>query len=123
MLYDFEAGKEFEDKQKAITYYQQAVDCGHAGAMNNLAVCYKEGDGVSKDLKKAFELFLKAANLNNGHAYLNLARAYTYGQGTQVSLKDAKYWCQKALDAHIEGANDLMKVIKRKSFLHPKKIK
>ena len=50
---------------------------------------------------------------------LTISRAYTYGQGTKVSIKDAKYWCQKALDAQVDGAKELMKVIKRKSFVHP----
>ena len=119
VLYDFEAGEKWQDKDKAILYYQKAVDQGHPGAMNNLGVCYKEGDGVAVDLEKSFALFLQAAKLDNENAYLNLARAYTYGQGTKVSIKDAKYWCQKALDAQVDGAKELMKVIKRKSFVHP----
>ena len=89
-LYDFEAEEKYRDMPKAIEYYKMAVEHGHYGAMNNLGVCYKEGDGVELDFDEAFRLFERAARGGDEHAYLNLARAYTYGQGTDIDLKAAR---------------------------------
>ena len=49
-----------QDYAKALKYYQQAAEQGHASAMHNLAVMYKNGEGVEKDLKKSSE-YLKAS--------------------------------------------------------------
>ena len=79
--------------------------------LNNLGVCYKEGTGVPIDFDKAFELFINASKGHDIYSYINLARAYTYGQGTEIDLEVAKQWCQKAVDYHVNGANELMKEI------------
>ena len=91
-----------------------AVEHGHYGAMNNLGVCYKEGDGVELDFNEAFRLFERAARGGDEHAYLNLARAYTYGQGTDIDLDSALFWCEKAVEAGLNDAKDLLKEIKGK---------
>ena len=115
VLYDFEAEEKYRDMPKAIEYYKMAVEHGHYGAMNNLGVCYKEGDGVELDFDEAFRLFERAARGGDEHAYLNLARAYTYGQGTDIDLDKALPWCEKAVEAGLNDAKDLLKEIKGKS--------
>eukprot|EP01124_Arcella_intermedia_P023318 TRINITY_DN3683_c0_g1_i23.p1 TRINITY_DN3683_c0_g1~~TRINITY_DN3683_c0_g1_i23.p1 ORF type:complete len:129 (+),score=34.69 TRINITY_DN3683_c0_g1_i23:106-492(+) len=49
--------KEMECKKilqkKAIQLYEQSANQGNANAQYNLGVCYKNGDGVTKDLEKA----------------------------------------------------------------------
>ena len=110
-----EAEEQYRDMTKAIQYYQEAVDKGHYGAMNNLGVCYKEEDGVPLDFEKAFQLFKKAADGGDYHAFMNLARAYTYGQGTKIDLEQAQVWCQKAVEKEIDGASELLLEISEKA--------
>ena len=91
-----------------------AADRGHAGAMNNLGVCYKEGTGVELDFDKAFSLFVEASKGHDQYSYINLARAYTFGQGTDIDLVVAKQWCQKAINENVKGADKFMKEIEEK---------
>ena len=45
---------------------------GDAKAQNKLAICYKNGKGVRKNLKKAVEWFTKAAEQGNVSAQFNV---------------------------------------------------
>ena len=47
----------------AVKCFKNAIDVDFPDAYLNLALCYREGKGVKKDLKKAEELLAKAAEL------------------------------------------------------------
>ncbi|RGB30585.1 hypothetical protein C1646_817829 [Rhizophagus diaphanus] len=72
--------------------------------MNNLAVHYKNGEGIEKNLEKAFHWYQKAAE--NGHtgAMNNLANGYYNGEGTEKNLEKAFHWYQKAAENGQEHA-------------------
>ena len=55
-----------KDLNKAIQYYQQAVDLKHPPSIYNLALCYQKGEGVKMDLRKANQLFKEAKELGLG---------------------------------------------------------
>ena len=44
-----------QDKTKAFEWYLKAVEGGFVEAMNNVAWCYSNGEGVEKDKRKGFE--------------------------------------------------------------------
>src|SRR5256885_1496595 len=62
-----------ENVGKAFYWYQKAAVNGDNNAMNNLAVCYKNGEGTEKDLGKAFYWYQKATENGNKHAMNSLA--------------------------------------------------
>ena len=39
--------------KKAVEWYREAAEQGHAGAQFNLGVCYANGEGMSKDVGQA----------------------------------------------------------------------
>lgn len=54
-------GKSVEKNyQQAFIYWKLAADQGHLDACKNVAYCYKNGEGCTKDLKKAEEYENKA---------------------------------------------------------------
>ncbi|NRB11253.1 MAG: sel1 repeat family protein [Rickettsiaceae bacterium] len=55
-------------------------------AQYNLAVMYKNGDGVKKDLKKAAELYQKSADQGDASAQNSLAVMYKNGEGVEKDL-------------------------------------
>ena len=38
-----------QDMAEAVLWFQRAAECGHAGAQNNLGVCYENAKGVPQD--------------------------------------------------------------------------
>jgi len=46
---------------KVFEWYEKSAKLGYSRAMLNVGACYKNGDGVTKDLNKATEWFTKAA--------------------------------------------------------------
>jgi len=53
---------------KAVHWFQQAADHGHAKAQLNLGVCYANGDGVGADKVRALMWFRLAARGGNERA-------------------------------------------------------
>lgn len=54
------------DYSQALKWYRKSADMGNMGAMYQLGIMYRDGEGVPKDLQKAGEWFYKAAR--KGHA-------------------------------------------------------
>jgi TPR repeat protein len=42
-----------EDLAESVKWWQKAVEQGHNGAMQNLAGCYRYGEGVERDEAEA----------------------------------------------------------------------
>jgi TPR repeat protein len=80
LLY-FERGK----NQSALYWLQRAHDENYAPALNHMAMLYRKGPHVGKDLSKAIALFFKAAKLGNAEAQYNFAMIKFYGEnGVEV---------------------------------------
>ena len=54
------------DKEQAVYWYRKAAEQGHATAQFNLAVSYRNGEGVAQDHGQAAYWYEKAAA--QGHA-------------------------------------------------------
>jgi hypothetical protein len=73
-----------------------------------LALCYKNGDGVSKDLKKAIELFTLAANQGDSNAQYHLGFCFLNGDGVQKDFHKAIEFYRLAADQkHSTAKNNL----------------
>lgn len=103
----FERGSAFEtgtgvakSDEQAVLWYQKAVEAGHAQAMANLAVMYRDHrGGLPKDDAKFLSLTRQAAELGNPAAMSNLGWAFMLGRGVPKSDEQAVAWLQKAVEA------------------------
>ena len=60
---------------KAVALYRLAAAAGHAGALFNLGICFRDGLGVPQDLAEAARLWRQAADKGHTSAEAALARA------------------------------------------------
>lgn len=64
------------DEIKITSLFKQAAELGNRKAAFNLAISYKEGFGIEKDIKEAIKYFRIAADKGNERAMVNLALLY-----------------------------------------------
>jgi TPR repeat protein len=86
------------DYTGAAYWYHQASDHGDAEAAYELAILYRNGQGVPADASQSFQLLQKAAEANYVPAMSLLSDAYAE-QKTPVSGQRATYWAMKAAEA------------------------
>lgn len=72
------------DYSRAAYWYLKAAEQGDVRAMNNLALCYKRGEGVDKDLHQYLAWMKKAAEGGDGMALRNLGDIYRDGLKVEV---------------------------------------
>ncbi|MFQ5844123.1 MAG: tetratricopeptide repeat protein, partial [Planctomycetota bacterium] len=75
--------------EEAVRLYQWAAQKGVAGAQTRLAMMYRRGLGVERDLREAFRLFHLAAKQGDAAAQAELAQAYAMGAGLPKDLSKA----------------------------------
>jgi TPR repeat protein len=56
-----------------------SAECGDSESQFNLGMCYKNGDGVTKDETEAVQWFRLAADQENTSSHSNLGVAYIKG--------------------------------------------
>jgi hypothetical protein len=94
-MYELGRGTE-PDMQKAVQWYERALNKGQVNARAHLGVLYFEGTGVKRDLKRAIDLFLPAAEAGNPTAQYYLGHMYEQGEGLHRDLNQAIHWYKKA---------------------------
>ena len=70
----------------------QAADAGDPEAQYNLALLWRNGNGVKKDLERAFSYFEKAAQQGVASAQARVALAYGMGEGVARDAIEAHKW-------------------------------
>lgn len=83
--------------KKAVEWYTKAAEQGLPMAQCNLGICYKNGDGVEKDLEEAIKWYTKAANQEYAKAQYYLGKAYDEGKGVAKNDSEAMKWYLKAV--------------------------
>ena len=104
----------FEKKEytQALEWYRKAEAQGNAEAMVQLAECYENGYGVTKDEKKGVEYEKKAAALGNAKAQYWLGNTYNNGYGgEQQDYAKAVEWYRKAAEQGNADAQNCLGVL------------
>ena len=84
------------DKKEAAKWYRLAAEQGNQYAQFNLALLYKNGEGVTQDYKEAVKWYRLAAEQGNAGAQNNLGHAYFNGRGLTQDYKEAVKWFRLA---------------------------
>ncbi|HEY3663213.1 MAG TPA: tetratricopeptide repeat protein [Chthoniobacterales bacterium] len=93
---------------EAVSWYRKAVAQGEANAARNLAVCYLNGKGVTKDSTEALKWFHEAADLGNNEAFADMGDLYRDGEGVEKNASLAAEWYRKGAD---RGDSNAMNVL------------
>jgi hypothetical protein len=91
--------------------FEKAVAQGDSSAMYDLALLYRDGQGVAQSFKKAAELFTMAAEKGEVEAMLSLGVRYFQGQGVDQSNVLAREWWTKAANEGNKGAIKNLKIL------------
>ncbi len=86
------------DYEKAFRIFTPLAEAGDAEAQHNLAILYRGGHGVAKDLDKSRQWFLRAAEQGIAAAQYNLGYMYDMGEGVEQSDRYAFLWYRKAAE-------------------------
>lgn len=86
------------DSQKALLWYQKAVDQNYYMAMVDLALCYSSGGCLPLDEYKAAELLKNAAEGGDDRGQFFLSEKYQQGDGVEQNDIDAFNWCLKSAE-------------------------
>ena len=78
---------------------QAKAAAGDAAACYQVALAYKNGEGVAKNLSTAFQYMKSAAEKGYTSAYIEVAKMYHGGRGVTKDRDVAEQWYQKAADA------------------------
>ena len=94
-----------QDPVQAVYWYQKAAEQGHTSAQYNLAGCYEEGRGVSRNPERAFSYYRLAAESGDTYAQRKLSYCYENGFGVKKDLSQAILWLERACgnkaDSHL----------------------
>ena len=86
------------DKKEAAKWYRLAAEQGNQYAQFNLALLYKNGEGVTQDYKEAVKWYRLAAEQGNADAQFGLGIRYDNGQGVLQDYKEAVKWYRLAAE-------------------------
>jgi len=87
-----------EDYAGAFTVFSRLAKAGNAEAQYNLAMLYRTGKGVKKDLNASFRWFQQAAEQGVSDAQYYLAYMYDNGETVEKNLSKAFEWYRKAAE-------------------------
>lgn len=88
-----------EDVSKAVVWYRDAAEGGHAKAQFLFAECCFDGAGISEDKVEAVKWYRKAAEQGVAEAQLKLAGCCFDGIGLQEDKAEAFRWYRKAIES------------------------
>lgn len=86
----------YESKKftEAVECFERAIEKGSIEALNELAQCYHNGEGVNVDKCKAFELYGQSALAGNMKGQNSLGTFYFQGIGVEKDYIKALHWTQ-----------------------------
>lgn len=91
--------EQLKDYERAITWYQRAMENKYPEAINALGYLYLDGKGVDIDVDKAFELFSQAADeYDLDCAYFNLSKMYLDGDGCEQNTEKGMALLEKSME-------------------------
>lgn len=89
---------EAPDYEKSFFWTKKAADEGNTTAIFNVAVMYRDGQGVNQDDNEYFIYMKQAAEASDADAdaMYELSRCYDFGTGTQKDDEASFYWKKKS---------------------------
>ena len=90
--------------EQAFQAFLEAAEKGNASAMNNVSVCYANGDGTAADPVKAFQWMKRAAESGVASSCRTLSDKYFEGYGTDQDLLQSFYWIGRAMQLDPDNA-------------------
>lgn len=87
-----------KEYKKAFEQFQLLAEKGDADAQHNLAMLYRSGEGVNKNLALSSDWFRKAADQGVTDAQYYLGHAYDSGEGVTKNKTYAFVWYRKAAE-------------------------
>jgi TPR repeat protein len=104
---DLDAGLAAVDKQDfdtAFKIFEPLAKAGDTEAQYNLAMLYRSGKGVAKDMRKCAQWFRRAAEQGLAAAQYQLGYLYDQGEGVEQDNPAALAWYRKAAEQGHAGA-------------------
>lgn len=83
---------------EAFALFQKMAETGDPEAQHNLALLYRTGKGVEKNLNLSGQWFRKAADQGVSDAQYYLGHMYDTGEGVDQNRKYAYVWYRKAAE-------------------------
>ena len=106
------------DLAEAARLYALAAAQGHAPAQFNLGLCYKNGDGVEKNLTEAAKWFRVASLAGESSGMVELGRLHELGDGVEKDSAQAyAYYKVAALDYEDRAAKRRLAALLKTSSL------
>ncbi len=105
------------DWPRAIALYKAAAARGREHAMYNLALCYRDGEGVRRNLATSLRYLKRAADAGHPQAMAQLALAILHG-ATKADGRDPRRLIRMAADGGDElaaYADDAIRLLARKT--------
>ena len=94
--------------EEAFVYFKRSATAGYAPAQKALAICYKNGAGVTTNYKKAARWYLQAAEQGLKEAQFELAAMFCSGTGVPRDYELCRNWLEKsAKQGHAAAARVL----------------
>jgi len=93
------------DFAAAVKWFELSAEQGYAIGQNNLAVIYRDGQGVTQDYAVALKLFRLSAAQGYTVAQFSLAAMYANGYGAAQDYQEAYVWYALAAQQGHQGAN------------------
>jgi TPR repeat protein len=97
-----------QDYKEAAKWLRLAADQGQVLAQYLLGQCYRDGNGVQKDLTEALKWYRLAAEQGYANAQYTLGDIFYYGDGIQKDCEEAVKWFRLAADQGDEFAQSVL---------------
>ena len=81
---------------------------GDAESQYQLALCYRNGEGVEQSNEEAAKWYRFAAEQGDSIAQYNLGNCYENGEGVEQSYEEAEKWYRKAAE---QGDSDAQEAL------------
>lgn len=95
------------DRDYVEEYFEQA-EAGDAEAQLLLGCCYRQGEGVERNMEEAIYWVTKAAEQGYAEAQLYLADCYFNGYGVEPDEAEVVYWIKQAAEQGNADGQDIL---------------
>ena len=99
------------DYPNAVKWFEMAANGGSLDAMDNLGVCYANGDGVDMSDVKAVEWYRRAAQGGLAWGEYHYACKLIEGKGVEIDADAGRDWLQKAAAQGLKKAKDRLETL------------